>query len=146
MKLVALFIFIGSMSFGQMTLEELIAVSKMDKQSFKNYAINNGFVDQKVSFEGRNSTISFEKEVEGFQTVLSHYTKRWSASYVGGYKTNNANELSLWEQQINRYGFYLKETIDLKEKTKIVYEKPHKKIILFLTQEGFEIYVEEFKY
>ena len=146
MKLVAFFIFICCMSYGQMTLEELIAVSKMDKQSFQNYSINNRFVNQKVSSEGRNSTISFEKKVEGFQTVLSHHTKRWSASYIGGYKTENVNKLSLWEQQINRLGFYLKETVDLEDKTKVVYEKPHKRILLFLTQEGFEVYVEEFKY
>ena len=76
-KLILLLIFIPLVSFGQITISDIIKVGKMDLESFEIYALEKGFRFDNIENEEENNLYGLTmSKVEGQRTeYLSYYQK-----------------------------------------------------------------------
>lgn len=108
-----LLIFSFNLSFSQMTVSEMIKVSKMDMDTFKAHAASKGFIFHETikndDFYG-NTFLKGQEPYTKWYKYLSLYTKYLNEGNVLCYQTTDRMELKNIRNQVKYLGFNLIST------------------------------------
>ena len=136
MKLLFFFfsLLLFSVAYGQVSIQELISVSKMDSEGFEIYAMNKGFSFNNLKNNENIEGISMYNGKIGNERYLIWYSRYFTDKYASNYQTSNKSELAELYKEIGSLGFKL----DSREGTEEFYNKSYsrgkEKLDIFIFQ------------
>jgi len=117
-----LFIFSCSVSFGQMTLPELLKIFKMDSDNFEVYALSKGYSFNKFYNSENEDGICYVKGVSKQTKYLKFYTQFFSHGTTVIYQSTNTTEIINLKTQCKSSGYKLNTTYFMDDNTTKVEE------------------------
>jgi hypothetical protein len=102
-----LMIFSSYLSFGQMTVSDMVKINSMDMDELESYSLGKGFtfhrIEDNVNYKGHVYTKGKGDDTK-YLTLYSEYFDK--GKYVS-YQTSNSNELLKIKNQMKNIGFVL---------------------------------------
>ena len=108
-KLLFIFSFLCSVTYGQISIQELISVSKMDSEGFEIYAMSKGFSFYELDNKENAKGITMFKGEYGNERYLTWYSKYFNEKNHSNYQTGNTSELQKLFKELGALGFKLED-------------------------------------
>jgi hypothetical protein len=130
-----------SVALGQISIQELISVSKMDSESFEIYALKKGFNfyrlknDEHTKGIGMQQFIS-EKEITRY---LFCYSKFFDVRYHSNYQTSQTNELQKLYQDLGLLGFKLVDRREFEDRYVKSYSRGNETVSIHIYHDWIEV-------
>lgn len=99
----------SSVAFGQISIQELISVSKLDLDAFEIYAMKKGYSFYSSEEDGKAEGIVMQQffSETGITRYISCYSKFFTCRYASNYQTSQTSELQKMYQDLGSLGFKL---------------------------------------
>ena len=107
-------VFSFNLSFGQMSVSEMMKVYDMDMDQFETYALQRGFKFYEIIDKNRVHGYSYSKGYNKQTKYLTFYDTFYDDGVVLIYQTAEINEYLNFKKQMNSYGFRLYENSSFK--------------------------------
>lgn len=119
MKLILSFLLIFSIHacFGQMTINEIIKVYKLNMDQFEEYAVEKGYEFNKYDRNDDYNGVGYAKGVGKQTKYLTFYDSWFSYGKNINYQISNQNEVFSLKKQLKETGFKLNDTYFMEDKT-----------------------------
>ena len=143
-KLILLLLFIPLVSFGQISISELIKVAKMDRESFEIYALENGYSysNSNKKVEDEMEYLRMDKGSGSNYKLLEHYTKFGSSSYASNYTGPQEGLVNIYKE-LKNLGFTLDVAKELFVSEERYYLKSYIKndelVDIYITTDGYDL-------
>jgi hypothetical protein len=141
MKLLFFFfsLLLFSVAYGQVSIQELISVSKMDSEGFEIYAMNKGFSFHNLKNNENTEGIAMFNGKIGNERYLIWYSKYFNDKYASNYQTANTSELVELYKEIGSLGFKLDSRQERGEFYNKSYSRGKEKLEIFIKTNWVEI-------
>ena len=149
-KLILLLLFIPLVSFGQISISDLIKVAKMDRESFEIYALENGYSYGKSTKDGIFESLEMKKGSGYNFKFLEHITKIESMPYKSTYTGPQEGLVNIYKE-LKNLGFTVDKTQEILYDDGSKYFKSYIKndelVELYITADGddFTIFYSDYK-
>lgn len=130
-----------SVAFGQISIQELISVSKMNSEAFEIYAMKKGFNFYRLDNDEKTKGIIMQQffSETGITRYIIWHSKYFDDRYHSNYQTSQTNELQKMYQDLGSLGFKLSTRFESEDCYYKYYSRGKEEVWLFIKPDMIEV-------
>ena len=130
-----------SVAFGQISIKELISVSKLDSEAFEIYAMKKGFNFHRLENSENSEAIVMQQffSETAITRYISWHSRYFTERYHSNYQTSQTNELQKMYQDLGSLGFKLSSRFESNDHYQKTYSQGKEVVIFYIKPDWIEI-------